>query len=812
MTENIINKEKKRVKKINSGMDHRSIGLKWLNIKRILDALYKLISPLGNNQHEIKINPNKFESNLFISVLDDLYNANITDYPDCGKGSIIQTSDSIREYYSGVIILKDKKLFEDYRARVSDLCHFIEKDGKSRFPGFYDLENFKIAEINSHQAEKLYNDLENFKIAEINSHQVKNLHNESDLFLVLYIRNTKNYNDTDKQKFNDYLLTEEIDMKTMGNSHRAIINSSLFFRIRNEGKRIALNVKLESENFIGIKYESKQIVASGDEQSVKVVCKPNNKIRKLTDLNGEVFTISCLSKKGNKFKFYWKIKDIKNGDIELLTKDSTITKGIETKNYNGKKKKIGDMAMYTYTREGYPNRTGDNASPVLGVNDMAFDISKIINGMKGNKGAIFGVFGRWGRGKSYLIERIKKQPLINTNFKIVDFSVWKYQDTPASWAYLYEALAKEYYQSNNFLKNIYLIIKLNFCRRSFINVFYLILLISGSLFISYCLSKIPLNAKISFFWYFISSFGIFSSLVIIRVYLKFKKPVIKLFKKYTEKKDFINILGLQHEIQKEIEYLLKSWLNKSECILLVVDDVDRCSEDKVIQTVDALRIMLDDKYISKKIVVLLAIDDGLLKRAVKCKYSKLFNETDKEELDKLTREYLDKLFLCGIRLGNLSGKEKEEVLYNIIKKAKYDEVIENSNNNLKKELNQEKSQNETNHTEGKGTDNDKTLSVINNDELEDDEINFLSEALKDIEEITPRQIDIYHFRYILARDILLSRSGSSSSYDPKILAKRIAKYTTQPFKNFESEVLKNKEKKVGAEKNMDKALEMVIIY
>ncbi len=95
-----------------------------------------------------------------------------------------------------------------------------------------------------------------------------------------------------------------------------------------------------------------------------------------------------------------------------------------------------------------------------------------------------------------------------------------------------------------------------------------------------------------------------------------------------------------------------------------MDDIDRCSEEKMIQIIDSMRIMLEEPSIYKRMVVIFAVDDRILSRAIMYKYRHFIsnNVTDDVFLNRLTKEYLDKLFIFGIKLGSLTNEEKNEIL------------------------------------------------------------------------------------------------------------------------------------------------------
>ncbi|AHJ11713.1 P-loop NTPase fold protein [Sulfurospirillum multivorans] len=82
---------------------------------------------------------------------------------------------------------------------------------------------------------------------------------------------------------------------------------------------------------------------------------------------------------------------------------------------------------------------------VLGVEAVANTLSSVIVKEFDDSGMMIGIFGKWGRGKTHFSHRLwvsieeKK-----SNYIRVSFSAWKYQDTKASWAYLYENIFAAY--------------------------------------------------------------------------------------------------------------------------------------------------------------------------------------------------------------------------------------------------------------------------------------------------------------------------------------------------------------------------------
>lgn len=434
---------------------------------------------------------------------------------------------------------------------------------------------------------------------------------------------------------------------------------------------------------------------------------------------------------------------------------------------------------------------------VIGVYDLARIMTNLIKKLDLNdKGKMIGIFGNWGRGKTFLFEKIWDELNTKTNpaFIKVEFHAWKYQDTPASWAYLYEAFSSEYFREDesknkffNEFNRLFKLLELNYYRvkqKVLVLVICLIIVYTGLVFWK------QVNDTWRILCFFgavpVISIGIIQALEISKKL--FASSAKEIFKKFYTKVSFSSLLGVQAEIQKELKFLLKIWLSKKQKtkkILLFVDDIDRCSEDKIILIIDALRVLLEDEDISKQVVVLAAIDERVLKRAIKWKYHDLLLkdcDVDENERKILTRnianEYMDKLFLSGIRLGTLTAQERMEVLNkNIGDRVDrggdygYGKEGVEADNNKKSEANQildsksfEKVQQPTiTKTEKQIESNEEKDNKVVINPLRYDisilEEKQLSSLMEYSEDFTPRQIRIFYYRYLLARNILASKLG-----------------------------------------------------
>ncbi len=323
----------------------------------------------------------------------------------------------------------------------------------------------------------------------------------------------------------------------------------------------------------------------------------------------------------------------------------------------------------------------DNVKPVLNVVTQAEIFYRIIQSVKINeKGLLMGLFGRWGRGKTFLWKELKKKLTASAGvqFSTVEFHAWKYQDTPASWAYLYEQFVDDFYKrprvfagiNFKFWNRVSLNIKRLGSANLIVGIIYLLVAFVWVFFVSF-------QFKWNLFLNILSGIGISTVISIVYYYLSYSGKAKDLFKSYWSEVSFKGYLGVQAEIQKELRDLVQAWIPKkyvgAKRLILFVDDIDRCSEDRIIQVIDSLKVMIDDPIISDRVIVIAAIDEVVLKRAIQNKYFasvtrdlSLNVNQQKIALDNLCKEYMDKLFISGFKLGILSKDQNEEIFRNLV--------------------------------------------------------------------------------------------------------------------------------------------------
>lgn len=85
-------------------------------------------------------------------------------------------------------------------------------------------------------------------------------------------------------------------------------------------------------------------------------------------------------------------------------------------------------------------------------NEKALNVEKyakvLANFFKNTKGELnFGLFGAWGRGKTFLMEEVEKI-LQKDDYETVWFDAWKYKSQPQVWAHLFNTFHYTFFEGN----------------------------------------------------------------------------------------------------------------------------------------------------------------------------------------------------------------------------------------------------------------------------------------------------------------------------------------------------------------------------
>jgi hypothetical protein len=332
----------------------------------------------------------------------------------------------------------------------------------------------------------------------------------------------------------------------------------------------------------------------------------------------------------------------------------------------------------------------DNYEPALKVKEIAKVFSSyLLNYSSEHTTTLIGIFGKWGRGKTLFCNQIQLTMEENENIHFLKFQPWKYQEKESLWAYFYQNLLNKYLANKNkyrflpnFIINFFKILKLNYNRLGLVKLIFplLILLISGIFIFTGLIQKI----EIIYSLYLL--FGTGFLILFYKLYKFFisnKDTVLYLYNHYGRKRDFSEYLGFQNEIEKEIKILINTYISdKNEKLILFIDDLDRCDEKLIIHIMDTLRLVLEDRDINSKIMIVCAIDEEILMNSIRFKYfDNKFNVVN-------PKDYIEKFFLLGLKLSKLDSEDIFKLTDTYIEKLNSLINLEKDKNDYKLEINE----------------------------------------------------------------------------------------------------------------------------
>lgn len=441
----------------------------------------------------------------------------------------------------------------------------------------------------------------------------------------------------------------------------------------------------------------------------------------------------------------------------------------------------------------------DTLPPALNVVSIAKVFAKyLMNYNSKYTTTLIGIFGMWGRGKTYFFDKVKDY-IISVNskeqtFYFCKFQPWKYQKQESAWAYLYQTMLESYLEKD--IKSItfwdkvilfidkklpfldlklkYKILILNIKRLGITKLifsFTFILMTAIWVFI-------PFEYKFNFVNWLIGAIGISGMIYMYKsysFYMKSKSTAKNIIDMYGRTNDYSNYLGFQSEIEKELSFLLQTYIDvNTEKLVLFIDDLDRCNEEIIIDIVDGLKLVLDNEEINSRLIVVTAIDERVLEKSIRHKY---FNNELPENVG--AKEYIEKFFLMGIKLNQLNDSDIDELvdIYTDKLNHKLDEKNVQEEDEVEDEV-EDDDLDIVDETSGNiigelGSDGVPPLIIqsnngdvkplfannhlnINSFVLEDYEVEYIKQVLKKVGLLTPRKINMFIHRYLIFKSLVLT--------------------------------------------------------
>lgn len=356
---------------------------------------------------------------------------------------------------------------------------------------------------------------------------------------------------------------------------------------------------------------------------------------------------------------------------ELLDLEYHDEKGIRKK----------EVSQLNY-KEGYIIRDSESIEDYLSRKQHAEEISKLISNKKTLSPLTLGIYGRWGEGKSSFLRLIESElNVLNTKIKkdktaksqynkthIIRFDASEYNDQNKIWFSMLSQIFAKYEEDLGIIAKVkygYCLLKKSFKENPWS---YIINLFIFSLFILWIIIFIKDKSIVEVLkdnTLYSNFFGLFST---IAVAINIVKPILKkmsfLSKPMSEKlisqlkyPEYKNLLGTREEVKDNLDVLINAWTKKrGDKIVIMVDELDRCSEKTIVEFFEALQLFLP----VESIIHVISINQEAVCYALANNNLHFFDSEIVSNNEKIIfgQEYLEKYITIPYQLPHQQNYEK----------------------------------------------------------------------------------------------------------------------------------------------------------
>lgn len=379
-----------------------------------------------------------------------------------------------------------------------------------------------------------------------------------------------------------------------------------------------------------------------------------------------------------------------------------------------------------------------------------------------------GVFGEWGEGKSSFLKLIEqeinvleKEDKIDENYKthVVRYDASEYSEQNKIWACILKKLFSKFEEEKG------LSAKLLFSYNRLIKEFrknlwkYLIRLCTVVLIVFWGFmfnknitgiqefKKILLYGSIGIIPLVMGVINIIIPLI--KNQIKIAKPLADLVETNINLPSYRKDLGIRENIKEDLEDLLEVWLKRDknnkkykERLIIFIDELDRASEQGILELLEALQLFLS----MKQIVIVISVNFRSVCNALRGKLEH-FNKDSFQKADRIRFciNYLEKYISIPIYLNYEGGYD------NYISKLLFEKGKEYGNNEIKEEVAV---------SEASKTLQDEEKFVF--DSNEKSLIKNVLNHINNIRHITPREVKKVVNILILSKQICMNSNQESS--------------------------------------------------
>lgn len=127
--------------------------------------------------------------------------------------------------------------------------------------------------------------------------------------------------------------------------------------------------------------------------------------------------------------------------------------------------------------------------------------------------------------------------------------------------------------------------------------------------------------------------------------------------------DYEKKLGFFHEVERDVREVFDLIVDESAPAVIFIDDLDRCSPDKVVEVIEAMNLMINSDF-SAKCYFIIGMDGQMVAASLDERYQSLVDKFREEEkkYGSIGWYFLDKFIQLPIFLPILSPEKKEDLL------------------------------------------------------------------------------------------------------------------------------------------------------
>ena len=364
--------------------------------------------------------------------------------------------------------------------------------------------------------------------------------------------------------------------------------------------------------------------------------------------------------------------DVGDGDT-MATAMANMAEHRETQ--SGRITNIVDFEKENPAIAGRYGISGDHtaATDSLGYSEYAKALAQVIANKNSKPPLTIGICAPWGRGKSTLMNLIVKElEIINgrlakspdpdySQSKILQFDAWRYSKADQIWAGFIDCVMRELQKDfDGWWRKLLLAFRLNKSLDLPLVGTLVTFLAIAAVMLLILLLVLPGEYKgIGFGIWFVSAVAVYRK-VLPGAWKLASSPITERIIALSRLPNYQSRLDPIHKILTDIDLICSEYskIPGKESIkrfVVFVDDIDRCSPDKIMETLEAMKHFLG----MNQFVFAVAMDAHVVRHAIGEHYK--FMGEESEQCEEMGRFYLEKILQIPFSLPRVGGERLKDL-------------------------------------------------------------------------------------------------------------------------------------------------------